>query len=194
MQAGAVAVAEPNEGARPLLQHVGEVFGAHPRRALLMTLSLPAISPATAAAKAVLALLVHQHRIAGRIGQLRFGAVKPRRALDHLPHPLLQQIAHPGGEAARGAAQLDVLRDDVVGVAALEHADRDDRGLERVDVARHDRLQLVDDLSADQDRVDAVMRPCRVPADAFEIDGDSVGRGHHRARGESRSGRPASPG
>jgi hypothetical protein len=47
----------------------------------------------------------------------------------------------------------------------LEPADRDDRGLQRVDVARHDRLQLVDDLRPDQDCIDAEMRPSRVPAD-----------------------------
>ena len=57
-----------------------------------------------------------------------------------------------------------------------------DRGLQRIDVARHDRLQLIDDLRADQHRVDAEMRPRRVAADALEVDGDRVGRGHHRAR------------
>ena len=44
------------------------------------------------------------------------------------------------------AAQLGVLRDDVVGVAGLEHADRHHGGFQGIDVARHDRLQLIDDL------------------------------------------------
>ena len=55
------------------------------------------------------------------------------------------------------------LRDDVVGRAGLEHADRDHRRVQRIDVARDDRLDLVDDLRAHQDRVDGEVRPRRVP-------------------------------
>ena len=52
-------------------------------------------------------------------------------------------------EAARRAAQLRRLRDDIVGGAGAEHADRDHRRLQRIDITRHDRLQIVDDLRAD---------------------------------------------
>ena len=51
---------------------------------------------------------------------------------------------------------------------------------ERIDIARHDRLQLVDDLGADQHRVDRKMRPRRVAAFALDLDRDVVGRRHHR--------------
>ena len=77
-----------------------------------------------------------------------------------------------------------MLRNDVVGVACLEHADRHHRGLQRIDVARHDRLQLVDDLGADQDGVDAQMRPRRVAALAFDLDRDVIGRRHDRTRAD----------
>ena len=63
---------------------------------------------------------------------------------------------------------------------ASEHADRHHRRFQGVDVARHDRLQLVDDLGPDQNGVDRQMRPRRVPAFAFQRDLDVVGRRHHR--------------
>ena len=77
-----------------------------------------------------------------------------------------------------------MLRDDVVGVARLEHADRHHRGLQRIDIARHHRLQLVDDLGADQNGVDALLRPRRVAASAFELDRNVVGRRHDRTRAD----------
>jgi hypothetical protein len=51
--------------------------------------------------------------------------------------------------------------------------------------SRHDRLQLVDHLRADQDRIDGKMRPCGVPAFALDLDGEMVGGSHHRARTDS---------
>ena len=77
-----------------------------------------------------------------------------------------------------------VLRNDVVGVPGLEHADRHHRGFQRIDVARHHRLQLIDDLAADQDGIDGKMRPCGVAALAFEFDGDVIGGRHDRARAD----------
>ena len=78
-----------------------------------------------------------------------------RRRAARCPRPprcsrVLEQVAHLRREAARGAAQLRGLRDDVVGRAGLEHADRDHRRLQRIDIARDDRLDLIDDLRADQ--------------------------------------------
>ena len=95
-----------------------------------------------------------------------------RGAFDHLADALAQEFAHLRREAARGAAQHRVLRDDVVGVAGLEHADRNHCRIERIDVARHDRLQLIDDLAADQDRIDGDVRPCGMAAVALELDRD----------------------
>ena len=51
---------------------------------------------------------------------------------------------------------------------------------QRVDVAGHDRLQLVDDLRADQDAVDRLVRLGGVRAAALDVDIDAVGRRHHR--------------
>ena len=73
------------------------------------------------------------------------------------------------------------LRDDVLGIAGVEHADRHHARLERIDVARHDRLDGVDDLRADQNGVDAEMRARGVGADALDVDRDEIGRRHHGA-------------
>ena len=45
-------------------------------------------------------------------------------------------------------------------------------------------MYLIDDLGADQDRVDAKMRPCRVPALSLKVYCDRVGRGHHGTRAD----------
>jgi hypothetical protein len=67
-------------------------------------------------------------------------------------------------------------------VSRLKHADRDHRRVQRIDIARDNGLKLVDHLRADQDRIDAKMRPRRVPAFASDLDGEVIGGGHHRAR------------
>ena len=102
-----------------------------------------------------LLLVVHGHGIIALVGELRRGAVELRRSRHDLVQTLLQQVADLGREAARRAAQERCLRNDVVGIAGLKHADRDHRRLQRIDVARHDRLDLIDDLRAHQHRVDA---------------------------------------
>jgi hypothetical protein len=86
------------------------------------------------------------------------------------------------GEAARCAAKKRVLGNDIVGVPGLKHADRDDCGFQRIDIARDDGLQLVDHLRADQDRVDGKMRPRRVSALTVNLDLQVVGGGHQRTR------------
>ena len=63
----------------------------------------------------------------------------------------------------------------------MDLADRHDGGFQRIDVARDDRLDLIDDLRAHQHAVDRHMRPRRVAAEAFDVDVDAVGRRHHRA-------------
>ena len=56
-----------------------------------------------------------------------------------------------------------------------------DRGVHRIEVARHDRLQRGDDVRADHHRVDAVMRHGAVRAHALDDDLEDVIGGHHRA-------------
>ena len=53
-----------------------------------------------------LPLVVHGHRIVALVGQRRLGAVEPRRALHHLAHALLDQVARLRRQAARRAAQV----------------------------------------------------------------------------------------
>src|SRR5207253_2685249 len=49
-----------------------------------------------------------------------------------------------------------------------------------------DRLDLADDLSADQYRIDAKMRAGGVAAAALDLDGDAIGRSHYGARAQGK--------
>jgi len=83
-----------------------------------------------------------------------------------------RDVAHLAAQAARCAAQLRMLRNDVVGYGRPGTCRSTPRGVERIDVAGDDRLQLGDDLGADQERVDGDMRARRMAALAFELDHD----------------------
>ena len=84
-------------------------------------------------------------------------------------------------QGAHGAPEFGGLRDHVAGVAGMELAHRDDGGIQRIDAARHDRLQRGDQLRADQHGIDAFVRPRGVAAEPLDPDIDRVGRGHDRA-------------
>jgi len=53
--------------------------------------------------------------------------------------------------------------------------------MQRVDIARNDRLDLVDDRCADQHRIDRDVRPARVRL-ALDLDREPVRRRHHWPR------------
>ncbi|TDN00398.1 hypothetical protein CEE86_12995, partial [Lactobacillus crispatus] len=76
--------------------------------------------------------------------------------------------------------RLDIV-DHVAGMAGMEFANRDHGGIERIDAARHNRLQRGDELRADHHGIDAFVRPRRVAAEPFDVDIDLVGGGHDRA-------------
>ena len=82
---------------------------------------------------------------------------------------------------AHRAGELDLFRDDVVGVAAMEFGDRDDHRIDRIDRARGDGLQRADQLAADHDRVDRAIRHRRMAAFAVDRDGELGGRRHDRS-------------
>ena len=94
MQARAVAVADEDESARPLFQHIGEILRPHHRRDVSIDLGVAGDLARHTGRERRLARMVHQHRIAAVIGDFGARAVKPRRALDHFADPLLQQVAH----------------------------------------------------------------------------------------------------
>ena len=130
-----------------------------------------------------LPLVVAGHRIVALVGELGLGAVEPRGAFHHLVQALLQEVAHLGREAARGAAQVRGLRDDVVGrcrpgtCRSRSTADCSGSTLR----ATIDWIWLM--IWAPTSTVSIeMMRPRRVPALAFDLDREAVGRRHQRAR------------
>ena len=155
MQAGAVAVADEDEGAGPRFQHEGEILAAHQRRRVGVDASRRRPRRSRPRSRTRSAFVVPGHRIVPVVGERRLGAVGLGGPLHDLAQPVLQRVAHLGQQAARGAAQGRGLRDHVVGRAGVELADRDQAGLDRIDAARDDRLRLADDLRADHHRIDA---------------------------------------
>src|SRR5262245_50406914 len=124
--------------------------------------------------------MIHQHWIPAAIGQLRLGAIRCRRVLhDDMELPL-EQVPHFGREAAGGPAQLHGVRNDIFGIAGVDHADRDNRRFEWIDIARDDGLDRSDDLPPDHNSLDAELRPGGVSTLSYYIDDDLVRRCHHR--------------
>ena len=80
------------------------------------------------------------------------------------------------------ARNLALVRDHVVGGAGVEAADRDDDGVEHVELPGHHRLQREHHLAGGGDRVRGPVRLGGVPAAPVHGDRDLVGRGQHRAR------------
>ena len=89
--------------------------------------------------------------------------------------------ARVGAERAHAEFETRAVRDHVVRGARVHRADRDDRRLRRIDVARDDRLQRHHDARRDDHRVDRQVRPGRVAADAFDRDDRLVAGRHERA-------------
>src|SRR5262249_55530034 len=150
MQSGARAVADPDKGSGPRVEHEREILRAHHRRKSDIDFVLTGNLTGNRRGKLRLFLVVHEHRGAALVGELGLGAIGSGSAFQNNRQTPLQEIAHLRRETASGPAQLYRLRDDVVGVAGTEHTDRYDRRFERVDVTRDDRLKRVYDLRADE--------------------------------------------
>ena len=135
---------------------------------------------------------IDRHRIVAAIVERDGDAGGGGDSGDDLAKAPLDEVAHRRRQRAHRAFELGGLRQDVVGDAGGEARHRDDAGVERVDVARNDRLQRRDDLRAGDDDVDAMVRKGGVAALAFELEDEEIGRRHRRALADRRFRRPAS--
>src|SRR5215469_1792815 len=101
--------------------------------------------------------MIDGRRVITAIVRLGAGSMQSRDAAGNFAESPLDQVSHLRTKAARGAADMQFVRDYIVGRAAPHKADTDDRGVERVDVAATDRLQRQHDLRTDHKRVGAEM-------------------------------------
>ena len=129
--------------------------------------------------------MIDGRRVAASVFDPRRRAARRGEAGDDLVDPLLDGVAGRGLERADRAVEPGRLGNDVVGRAGLEARDRDDAGIERIDIARGDGLQGGHDLRADNHRVDALMRHRSMAAPAFDNDRDLIGRRHRRPFSDS---------
>ena len=108
-----------------------------------------------------------------------------RDALCEPLHRAAHGAAHLGRERPHGAAELDRLRDDVVGRPRVDHRHGDDGALDGVDDARDDVLEAADDLRCGRDGVDRLVRRRPVAALAADLDAEHVAGGGVRPRQDS---------
>src|SRR5436190_238280 len=124
--------------------------------------------------------MVYRYRIAAIIRQIDPGAGDLRHAGDDLADPPFHHFPHFAVQGTDGALQLSGLRDYVAGVSGVKFAHRNDSRFQRIDTARHDRLQRRDQLRAYQDGIDAFVRTRGVAAEPLDLDDDGIASGHDR--------------
>jgi hypothetical protein len=101
-------------------------------------------------------------------------------SLDHRSDALDQQITDVGLQRPDAQLQLGVVRDHVGGDARVKGTDRDHRAIQRVDVARDDTLQRLDNRRAGEDGVGGLVWHRPMTAHALDGDGQGVGGRHER--------------
>ncbi len=136
----AVAHADQDHRAGARFQHEREILGAHHRDELFVDPVTTDDVGGDGGGDAGFAGVVDRHRIHAAVDRPGRAAIGARDAVGDLADAALDEITDLGVERAHGAAELGGLRDDVEGRAGVELGDRDHRRLQRIDVARDDRL------------------------------------------------------
>src|SRR5260370_15138360 len=136
--AGAVAVAEPQHGAGTRVEQIGEILAAERRADVAVDRPLAADLGGNVGGEGGLLGIVHRRRIIALVVDRRGGAERRRGAAHDLAEPALDEVAHLGPEGARGAADDELVGNDVVGAADLHEADGDAGVVDRVHVAADD--------------------------------------------------------
>ena len=164
---------------RVLLQHEGKIFTAHKRLHLAHLLC----------AKQRCRHLPH-HRVGRRIVTQYRAAVDVRQRgrgvealrLSHgdIMDPLQHGLAHLLIEGAHRELHQHVIVNDIGRVSGLDAADGDHRRFERGDIPRDDRLQREGDMAGDQRGIHGMLRYRAVAANAFHLNMQRIGGGHHR--------------
>ncbi len=125
---------------------------------------------------------VHGGRELVRVAEFAFGTMHAADALADLAHALGQHLLHRRVVAARVALDDDVRRNCIADAVGDELGARNHRLRARVERARNDALQRQHDLRADDDRVNAHVRPRRMRAAALHVDHEVVFARHEAAR------------
>ena len=174
------ADAEQAHRAGDLLEHVGEVLGAHHGELQLEELAL---------AEHRLGHVLHEPDGPGVVDGDGVALLdRDRRAGvegrgDGVGQPLDREvglIACVRRDGTDRAREVRRLRDDVGGRSGLDLGDGDDRGFECVDLGGDHRLDRGDEMGRDGHRVGCEVRGRRMPAGAAHRDPEHVGRGHDR--------------
>lgn len=180
--AGTGTIAQPDVTTGFLLQHEGEIFGAHRRKLVSADMFRAEDERTNIATQRTLRNAVDCRRIALFERDLR---AHPEHAVDSRANPPqrgFDERLNLRLEGANRAAHHGIVGDDVECLAAMDLGDADHRRLARVDVARHNGLQGEHQMAGRNQCVDPLLRHrgmAPLPADG---DLEGAGAGHHRPR------------
>ena len=181
MQAGAVAIADENIGSGAFLQHVGKILAGHQRRRRCVHRIGPGDVGGDPGAELGLRRVVDGDRVIAIVIDPHMRAMGGGDPLRDLADPGFGEFPQFERQGPDRSRHDGLVRDHIVGEAGMELGDGDDQRLQRIGIARDDRLQSLDDGRADDDRIDRAMRQGGMASAPVDGDHEFVRRGHDRA-------------
>src|SRR5215471_13071614 len=175
-----VAVADLDVGPRPVFEHVGKILGRHDEPAFAIYIVAADQFSCHIRYKACLRRVVDQRREYDAEIEFSRGPEPARNTASDASHVLLYQSHRLGAEAASGAANHSRFGDDIIGLAGVDLSDAEDRGIDRREIARHDRLQGDRDMAGSDDGVDPGLGTGAMCAAAGDGDVEIDPARHHR--------------
>ncbi len=174
------ALTEPDIAARSLLEHEGEILGAHGRLGVAVDVAGTDYLRRHRGREGSFGFAIDGGRITAVVGDFGDGAKGGGDLFGESFQPPFKSLLGCRLEAAHRPRKGDVVRDDIEGGTAINHGHADHRGVNRVDAATDQGLGGGDDVGGDQDRVDAEMGHGAVPALAGDGDAEPIGGSHDR--------------
>jgi hypothetical protein len=172
--------AQKEETPRALLEEVGDVLSDHQRFEGDHTLAADHLASGVSDHRRYLRV-VHHGWGARFVFEESVAMHGARNSCAQLGNARQEMLAQVGIEGPERPTQHDVVRDDVVGVSAVNAPDRDHRGRNRRYLTADQGLQGHDDVTCDDDRIRREMGLGAVAALPLDGHGKPVGARHDRA-------------
>ena len=140
MQSCGVAIADEDEGAGALLQHVGEVFARHGR--IDIGIDIIGADHVAGNFRCIVGFcrMIDGYGTVAVILRFRFSAVGKSDALGNLADPRFRHVTHVFIECPHRAGDQRLVGNDVVAGAGLEARDRNDNRAQGIGIAGGDQL------------------------------------------------------
>ncbi len=181
MDACGVTVTDKDIGAGAFFEEEGKVFGAHFLAARTCDLVLSGDFLGGFDGKGCGRVVVDGRRVVVHIGELGLYAVGDGLSLGDFGQTSAHHRLHGFGETAHGAVDIGLVRNDVIGAAGVDLADRDDEIVERIARPAGDGLDGLGDRTGGDNRIAGVVMVGDMAADTVDMNVKGVYSGHDRA-------------